>query len=285
VRQSDGSGKIGDDQGGGTSGHVYSDFEILYSENSLLRGELAALCEELEHVNRVVIPTTQTNYLIKVGALRVELLQKQIGVMKARRKIGMLRANLERGEVVHEEALNYSLEREFRERDEKLRHEAAQIEEAKSRFSNLVVPDDAEEVRSVYRVLSRKLNPEINPDQSDEAKSFWPSVHSAYVWGDLFHLKALLMMADDYPESYDLPSDIGSMRTTQAILKEKIESMKRKLNSVKQHPVFEWKAILDDPSRLASEQSKLRDEIQRISLEYLALQDLLKSLEMRGVRK
>ncbi|MDR3332444.1 MAG: hypothetical protein LBT08_07435 [Synergistaceae bacterium] len=265
--------------------YVNPDFEVLYAENSLMRGELATLWEELEHLNRVVIPTTQTTYLIKVGALRVELLQRQIEVMKVRRRIAMLRANLERGEVVHEEALNYSIDIEFREWDERLRHEVAQIDEAKGRFSNLAVPEDADEVRSIYRMLCRKLNPEINSDQSDEAKTFWPSIHSAYVWGDLFHLKALLMMSEDYPESYDLPSNIGGMRMTHLTLKEKLDSMTRKINNVKQHPAFEWKALLDNPDKLANEQTKLRDEIQRVSLQGMALQDLLKSLEMRGVRR
>jgi hypothetical protein len=286
VNQSCDEGNLyGEAGGSGIEGFVHPDFDVLYSENCFLRGELAALLEELEYINRVVIPTTQTNYLIKVGALKVELLQKQIGVMKTRRKMGMLRANLERGEIVYEEAINYALDREFRERDERLKREATQIDDAKSRFSNLVVPDDAEEIRSLYRSLSRKLNPEVNPEQSDEVKSFWPSVHLAYVWGDLFHLKVLFMMANDYPESYDLPSGIGSMRTSQLILREKIESAKRGLESIKQHPVFEWKALLDDPKKLVAEQAKLRDEIQRTSLESVALKDLLKTLEMRGTRR
>jgi hypothetical protein len=284
-QSSDEGNSRGEAGGSGIEGFVHPDFESLYSENSFLRGELAALLEEIEHINRVVIPATQTNYLIKVGALKVELLQRQIDIMKIRRKMGMLRTNLEHGEIVHEEALNYALDREFRERDERLGREAAQINEAKSRFSNFVVPEDAGEVRSVYRSLSRKLNPEINPEQSDEAKSFWPSIHSAYVWGDLFHLKALFMMAEDYPESHDLPNDIGSMRAAQSILRDKIKSAKSKVDSIKQHPVFEWKALLDNPEKLAAEQLRLRDEIQRTSLESIALRDLLKTLEIRGVRR
>jgi len=268
-----------------SSSDVYKEFETLYNENALLRTELAALHEGIEHLNRIVIPTAQTSYLIKLGALRVELLQVQVGVMKTRRRIALLRSNLEHGEIVHAEALNYKIDREFREWDDRLRHEMSQIDEAKARFSSLVTPEDLDEVRGLYRVLSRKLSPEINIDLSDEAKSFWPSVRNAYLWGDLFHLKALVMMADDYPESYDMPSDLGGMRRKRDILRGKIDAASRKLESVKQHPAFEWKALLDDACKLAEEQTKLRDEIDRAKLQQVALHDMLGSLEMKGVRR
>lgn len=251
----------------------------------MLRGELAALYEELEHINRVVIPATQTSYLIKVGALRVEALQTQVDVMRTRRRIALLRSYLERGERVHIAALNHRIEREFREWDERLRHEVSQIDEAKARFSSFAPSEDEDEIRSLYRLLARKLHPEINPDQSDEAKSLWPAVQTAYEWGDVFQLKSLLIMSDDYPESYDMPNDMSGMRTSHAMLKEKIGSMIAKVGNVKQHPAFEWRRILDDPELLASEQNKLRDEVHRSRIQKTALQDMLKSLELKGVRR
>ncbi|MDR1471837.1 MAG: hypothetical protein LBS75_04870 [Synergistaceae bacterium] len=261
------------------------DFDSLYLELSALRGELASLLEELEHINRVVIPRTRTNYLIKVGTLRVELLQLKVGVMKARRKIALLRAGIDRGDLTHEEVLNYRIDREFKEWDNRLLHEISQIEGAKARFSSLAEAEDSEEVRLVYRQLSRKLNPEINLDLSEEAMAFWPSVHQAYVSGDLFHLKALLMMSDDYPDGYDLPSDMGAMRRKREELDDRIALVKDKIASVREQPVFEWLEMLEDPERIEGEQLRLRDEIGRLRAQHAALLDMQKSLELRGVRR
>ena len=264
---------------------LFKDFEKLYNENIQLRTELSTISEEIEHLDRFVIPHTKTAYLIKIGTLRVELLQAQVAIMKTRHKIALLRSNLERGKIVHGEALNYEVEREFREWDDRLRHEIAQIDEAKARFSSFQQPEDLQEIRSIYRILSRKLNPEINFDQSEEAKSFWPSVRTAYLWGDIFHLKALMMMSEDYPESYDMPNDTGRMRRDRDILKSKIQAASKRLTNIKQHPAFEWRVLLDDTDKLAAEQSKLRDEIERAKLQHTALQDMLRSLEMKGVRR
>jgi hypothetical protein len=233
----------------------------------------------------VTIPRTQTNYLIKVGALRVELLQTQVMVMKVRRKIALIRSSLDKGENVYEEILTYRLEKEFKEWDVRLGHEVSQIENAKARFSALAPSEDEDEIRVIFRTLCRKLNPEVNPDQSDEAKSFWPSVFAAYTSGDLFHLKALLLMSDDYPDSYNLPSNVGAMRENRAYLKEKISMMRGQVQNAKQHPAFEWRALLDSPERLAAEQNRLRDEIARMRAQQAALLDMQKSLEMKNVRR
>jgi len=265
--------------------YVHPDFNSLYEENSILRGELAVLHEELEYINRVVIPATQTNYLIKVGALRVEALQTQVDVMRTRRRIALLRSYLERGERVHAAALNHRVDREFREWDERLRREAGQIDQAKARFSSLVPSEDEQEIRSLYRLLARKLHPEINAEQSDEAKSLWPAVQTAYIWGDVFQMKSLLLISDDYPESYEMPSDMTGVRENNADLKRKVSLMNAKADNIKQHPAFEWKKLLDDPELLASEQNKLRAEIGRSRVQRTALQDMLSSLELRGVRQ
>jgi uncharacterized small protein (DUF1192 family) len=265
--------------------YIAPDFEILYKELRDLRSELAALFEDLEFINRVVIPRTQNNYLIKVGALRVELLQAKVGVMKTRRRIALLRSNIDKGETILWNDVNYRVESDFKEWDARLVHELYQIENAKARFSSFAPSEDENETRVIFRALCRKLHPEINPDQNDEVRSFWPSACAAYANGDLFRLKALLIMSDDYPDSYDLPCNIGAMRKNRAALREQIERARAQLRNAKSHPVFEWMALLQDSERLSAEQNRLRGEISRMKAQHAALFDMQKSLELRGAKR
>lgn len=258
-----------------------AEFLELRESSALLRSELAALWEEQEYLNRIVIPNTQTNFIIKVGALQVELLQVQVEVMRVRRKIGILRDKVEKGELVRVSELEGQVASEFQSWDRKLKDEHARVNEAKARFSSLPSLEDAEEIQSLYRRLAAKLHPEINPDQGAEARAFWPQVHLAYAWGDLFQLKALFIMASDYPDSYDLPSNLGRIRYNCQMLEERIRQMMIHLEKMKQHPVFEWKRILDDPQYLASEQGRLREEIHRVRIQRTALADILHSLQVR----
>ena len=259
----------------------FDDFEALYRELCDLRSELASLFEELEFVNRVVIPRSQVNYLIKIGALRVELLQAQVNVLKTRRRIALLRSGKDEGDI-SPGVVDNRIESEFADWDSRLAAEVSQIETAKARFSSLAPAEDENEIRHVFSVLCRKFNPEINPDQSDEAKSFWPNVYSAYTEWDLFQLKALLLMSEDYPDSYDLPSNVSAMRENRSALKDKILRAKTRLQNAKSHPVFEWFSLLRDGERLGAEQNRLRDEIARMRAQHSALLDMQKSLELRN---
>ena len=270
------------DQGFDLPGRL-AEFLELRESSALLRSELAALWEEQEYLNRIVIPNTQTNFVIKVGALQVELLQVQVDVMRIRRKLGILRNKIEKGENLAARELEEQVALEFQSWDEKLKNEHARINEAKARFSSLPSLEDAEEIQSLYRRLAAKLHPEINPDQGAEARAFWPQVHLAYAWGDLFQLKALFIMASDYPDSYDLPSNLGRILHNCDILKGRIRQMMNHLEKMKQHPVFEWKRILDDPQYLASEQGRLREEIHRVRIQRTALADILHSLQIRAL--
>lgn len=267
------------------SGGMTPDFDAVYEENGILRGELAALYEEMEHIERVTIPTTQTVYLIKVGALRVELLRAKTEIMKSRRRVALLKEALEKGTDMNGLDISRQIDEEFWETDSNTRYETYQINAAKLRFSSLAQSEDAEEIRSVYRIISRKMNPDINTDISPDAISFWPSARAAYLQNDLFELKALLLMANDYPESYDLPSDMGSVYRKRDELKGKIASASKKLENVRQHPIFGWKAMLENEEALAAEQAKLRSEIEAAHMQRVALQDMASSLEMEYVRK
>lgn len=265
----------------GTDYIVPPDFEALYAKNAALRQELACLHEELEYLDRILLPATRTTYMIKVGVLRLELLQLQVDVMKLRRAIALHRSCLQQGDAADKMGVGERIDREFLQWDERLRYEVAQIEMAKAAFSSLAVVEDEGEIRALYRALCRKMHPEIGGDRGPEAKSLWENIHTAYAWNDLFHLKALQMIAEDYPDSYDLPNDIGGMRRTCDNLGELARQLTQKLENRRQEPVFEWRRILDDPVRLTNEQEKLRNEAAATRLQKLALQDMLRTLESK----
>lgn len=257
-------------------------FEKLHAENSMLRAELAALREEREYAVRFVIPSTKISYMIQMGILRVELLQAQVGVKKIRRRIGLYKERASDGMIDASlvERAESIIAEEFKEWDKVIAKQIDEIQSAKARFSSITPSEDIDEIRALYRMLARKMDPEINDDMSDEARTFWPSIHTAYVWNDLFQLKALMMMSEDYPESYEMPFDMQSVRRTNAVLKEKVARARRDLSEARQNPVFEWKKLLDSPEDLLREQTKLRDRISDVRIQQTALSDVLRSIEV-----
>lgn len=264
---------------------IPDDFERLYAENSMLRAELAAMLEEYEYCRRWHIPITKMSYLIQIGALSAELLQLQIEVRKIRRRIALMRENIygESSRSVAE--IEAVIADEFVHWDERLAYEQREVDNAKASFSSMTLSEDMPEIRAICRALSRKMNPDVNDEQSDEAKAFWPSIHTAYAMTDLFQLKALAMMAEDYPESYDMPNDVGAMRRANERLKERKARAEERLRQQRGQQVFEWRALLDSPQQLDAEQRRLRGDIASAKVQRTALSDMLRSLERKaGVR-
>lgn len=254
------------------------EFESLYTDNALRRAELAALREEYEHVSRFVIPITRATYLIKIGALRAELLQSQIAVRKIRRRIALLRS------VDDPAGIDVTIDEEFSQWDERISIELRDIEVAKASFSALSMSENTDEMRALYRGLARKMDPDVNTERREDSAAFWPSVQIAYANCDAFQMKALYLMAEDYPESYEMPNDIGSMKKNNADLRSKIKIAEERLRVLKQHPAFEWRRLLDSPERLEEEQERLRGEIARSRIQRTALEDMLRSLTLKGIR-
>lgn len=247
------------------------EFDKLYAENGLMRAQLAVLLEEHEYDTRFMMPAVKNSYLIQVGALRAELLAVQIEIRKVRRRIALTKEGAS--------DISRRVADEFRQWDDRLRYEWSEIENAKAMFSFMGHGEDMEEIRTIYRSLSRKMSPEVNAGQSEEAYAFWPSIKTAYITSDIFQLKALAMMAEDYPDSYDMPNDIGAMRRENEALKAKIAAAEEMLKELRKNPAFEWKRLLDDPDALRAEQAKLRDEIAAERMRQRALDDILRSID------
>ena len=259
-----------------------AEFDELYRQSTFLRADLATLREEREFLLHITIPTVQTNYLIKVGALHVELQQHQLDIAKIRRRLSVLRSFLEREGRVLFERIHEEIQNEFREWEQEIQRDAQRVDEAKRRFSSLVTFEDEKEVRALYTVLAAKLSPEINPTQGAEAKAFWPQVCLAYAMGDLFQLKALWIMALDYPETHYLPSHLSEIRVACKRLTAQIKEIRSQLVEMRRHVVFQWKALLDDPARLLREQESLRAQILEAQQQKKALMELLDSLELNN---
>lgn len=257
-----------------------AEFDELYRQSTSLRADLAALCEEREFLLHITIPTVQTNYLIKVGALHVELQQHQLDIAKIRRSLSVLRTLLECEGRIHFDRIQEQIEKEFREWTQEIQHDAQRVTDAKKRFSSLVTFEEEKDVRVLYAVLAAKLSPEINPAQGAEAKAFWPQVCLAYAMGDLFQLKALWIMSLDYPETRYLPSNLSEIRSACKRLAAQIKDIRAQLGEMRKHVVFEWKQLLEDPARLQREQENLRTQIAGAQQQKKALMELLDSLEI-----
>lgn len=255
------------------------EFERLSEECELLKEELAALFAEWEHLTTTVIPNIEADYVVKLGTLQHELLQIQIGIQRTKREIDIIQAALNRGETVNEQRVQQQLDCEFAEWKAKLDAQVKNIKDAELRLSSLMSLEDSAELRKLYRLLAKKLHPDVNPDQSQDAQNLWLQVQSAYEMADLKQLQALHLLADEIPENYDLPNSIDTLKKRRGDFKDQILHMLQRIAELKNLPIFQWERCLESPECVAEEQRMIRDQITQAREQHAVLQAVLNRMK------
>ena len=250
-----------------------AEFGQLCEECRVLKDELAELFVELEHINKSIIPNMIADYAVKVGIYQYELLQLQIEFRRTKREIELIQAAINRNEIIKLHDVQKQLEDEFLEWKTKLDSQLKDINDAKMRLSSLMSAQESAELRKMYRILAKKLHPDVNPDQTQEARNLWLQVQYAYEIGDLAQLRALFLMAEDIPENYDLPNSIEILKKRRADFKEQITNVLQKLADVRKHPIFEMECLLLDPIKTGEMQNNIKNQIEETK-------ELLKSAKL-----
>ncbi len=153
------------------------------------------------------------------------------------------------------------LEQEFAQWSAELNAQLNKIREAQQHFSHQMSSDDYAELRKLYRTLAKKLHPDVNPDQSEQARNLWLQVQSAYEQADLKQLQALHLLADEIPDNYDLPNSIDILKKRRDEFKDQIKLTLQKLAELKGMPIFQWEQVLTDPFEVCNKQSEIREQI------------------------
>ncbi|MHB1462491.1 MAG: DnaJ domain-containing protein [Armatimonadota bacterium] len=185
----------------------------------------------------------------------------QIDIQRTKREIEIRQAALNRGVPIDEWRVTMQLEQEFAQWTSELDSQVKKIRDAQQQLSHLMSSDDYIELRRLYRTLAKKLHPDVNPDQSEQARNLWLQVQSAYEQSDLKQLQALHLFADEIPENYDLPNSIDILKKRRDDFKDQITLMLQKMAELKTLPIFQWEQCLVNPESVAKEQGAIREQI------------------------
>ena len=125
---------------------------------------------QIDYIRLQENPRIEADYAVKVGYLENELLEVQVAARRAKRKLTLAQAAANRGVKLQESALEAQLDEEFAEWTRR-------IEQAVSRFYVLVdyrcglqalSNAESEELCHLYRMLVKRLHPDVNPEQSEK---------------------------------------------------------------------------------------------------------------------
>jgi hypothetical protein len=237
-------------------------------ENEILTLRLEELREEyaehFSHHKEMVeseLVILNSLYLQKLGHLQLELLQKQTESARLKMKMQQIQAAINRDEKPDLNAIDAMINRRLEEYHQEIAMQAASLDASKQVLSNLVSEEDTEKLKEIFRVLCKRLHPDLNPNQSYEEKDLFIKVKAAYDLNALQELQMILLYLDDQAtEKLNLVSMPEKQQRIEH-LERSIGALHEKIESLEQSFPFNHKHLIMDDEWIRVRQEEIRSHI------------------------
>jgi len=246
---------------------LHPEVQALLTDCGALRDQLARLIAEHDLLAYTVGPNLEAAYQAQIGRYELERFRADLAVRRLRRTLELLQTAINRMEPIGREQVEAQLAREYADWERQVRERAAQLRHAENRLASLAGPEESAELRRLYRLLARRLHPDVNPGLTQEDRALWLRVSEAYRTGDLETLRAIALITHDTPaESFSeqTQSDdaCAALRQQREQLRGHIRRILDAIAALKTRFPFTEQEKLDDPAWVAERQTAVQAEIQ-----------------------
>lgn len=237
-------------------------------ENERLNAELRRLQAEFLEVftrhndmveNQSAVLTSI--YLEMLGHLQLELLEKQTEASRLKMKMQMIQAALNRNEKPDLDMIDFEIDLKLQEYYQQIRQQADDLDKAKKVLSSLLSEEEAIALKEIFRLLCKRLHPDVNPNQSEYEKDLFIRVKAAYDRNALAELQDILLSLDESGmEDIDHVAANEKEARIQH-LTEQIEKLTSKIELLKQSFPFNIEHQILDKEYIKETQQSLREQI------------------------
>ena len=199
---------------------------IVHSEYEKLKDYLSNLIYEYEDLINHICPNIEMEYLLKFGIYEYELYKKELELNKLKFKLKLLQTEINHQNDIDLNEINKKVLDKYKEYEKNLKNSMNELENIIKHKDNYFELDeeDEKELKRIYKILIKKLHPDLNFHQENFKKELFIKVTNAYKNGDLEELKALYAMLPD--EDIEEKSSLNE-------LKELIHSFEIKIEKIK----------------------------------------------------
>ena len=239
-----------------------------------LRNSIATLLAEIEDILTREAPRIEGEWQIVVGTWENKLLEAQIDMRRAKRRYSLLQAKANSGAPIDLYEVEQQLDTELEDWRQQLDVAVERYEEAVSvqqRALQISMSEAIEEKR-LYRILAKRLHPDLHPDLDEATKAMFSLAQLAYRQSDLKMLKSLEVSTAHLDAENQPPKTLEEAQAQIAELKENVDALEHRIDEIKQNPPYNLREKLDDTEWVNNHIGELKREEQNcreIESEYL----------------
>lgn len=224
------------------------------------RDRLADLLFEIDHIELQVNPRILQDYNVKIACFENDLLKAEIEARRAKRKLALAQAQVNRGQSVADQAIEEQLEGEFAEWEAQLNvHVQDYLDALSNRAASRAMNErDARELKRLHRTLIKRLHPDANAGHEEECERFFLIAQAAYEHGDLDLLRSVEAATGHLGKNRREPASESEAAVELELVETRISVAREKLESLKSSDPYLLGDKLDDPDWVADTVNELK---------------------------
>jgi len=249
-----------------------------------LKSELAKLISERDTLEHTVKKNLEALYITRIGKNEYELFRLGCQSSLLKRKIELIQAKINHAEEVNLKYVEDQLDQEYKDWQEKINKMVSDIEAGKERLKNLMPENESKEFQKLYRILVKKLHPDINPDQNEKGRLLWNRVQHAYILGDLEELRTIELLLEDIGDTVTEENILSVIDRQIKSLKEKILNLIEYIKKIKSQFPFPIENKIDNESWVAGKNKEIFKKIEVQKLKIKELKSVIDKLILRNIK-
>lgn len=196
-------------------------------------------------------------YLEKIGHLQLKLLKKQAEAARYKFKMMLLQAAVNRSERPDLGQIEQQVETKMQNHYARINEQAMAMEAAKHVLSNLMSKEDSGKLKELFRLLCKRLHPDLNPDLTEEEKDLFVKVKTAYDLKNITELQGILLYLDGTGGESLLNLTPQERRERVKRLKNGINELLVKIEELRQSFPFSIEEQIMDDNYIAGRQEEI----------------------------
>lgn len=253
----------------------------LQQQYNRLKKLFSELTEKRDAMDQYEGPKLCSVYLELIGQLEYERLALQVEVKTLQMRRDLLQAFINRDERPDLNAIEEKVKQAVAEYNRILAQEAERLQMAREILNAPPLSEEeSKEMRDLYRLLVKQLHPDLHPDQSDREAALFLQVQAAYKICDLYKLREIALLLDSKSIGEDnFESSYDELKRQVALLQEKVDNLKGKINVMNSSFPFMYRDKLFDEDWVKERQDAVKDEIEEFKSIKTRLQGIVDVME------
>jgi len=201
-------------------------------------------------------------YLNNIGKKQYQLYCLGVDISKTKQRIELIQSYLTRNEYPDKKLIDNEIKTLFAEYQQKIETESLRLAAAMDYLkSEFLSAEDTNKIKDVFRLIVKKLHPDINPDVTIYEKDLFIKAQAAYELNDLSVLNEIVLsIRSEIMESSIMVAQLH-VKEFAGQLEDNVRRLRKQIEELDKRFPFNLREQLFNPEWIAAEQEKLDEKI------------------------